>query len=107
MRFANELEMGLNTGTPQGDGISPELFILYLERATDDLKWEIGGEYIELSYAEIFVGDQETIQGIEEKIKRVYTKYDLNVNADKTCKSIYEKLKISVFSVVLLMKTKK
>ena len=63
-----------NTGIPQGDDISRKLFVLYMKRATDDLKWEIGGECIELSYADdqIFVVDQETIQRIEEKIKHIY-----------------------------------
>ena len=87
-----------NTGIPQGDDISRKLFVLYMKRATDDLKWEIGGECIELSYADdqIFVVDQETIQRIEEKIKHLYAKYDLSVNVDATARGSMKNCNISV-----------
>ena len=92
-----------NIGTPQGDGILPKLFVLYLKRKADDLKREFGRECIELSYADdqIFVGDQETIQGIEEKMKHIYGKYDLNVNVDKMARGSMRNCNLSILGSLI------
>ena len=52
-------------GTQQGDGISPKLFVLYLKKATGELKREIGRNNIELSYA-----DDQIFRSHSKKLKK-------------------------------------
>ena len=75
-----------NTGTPQGDGLSPVLFIIYLENALKNVRLESEHELLpnEVAYADDvdFVSMQEhrNVTEIQDKLKP----HQLNVNTDKT-----------------------
>ena len=75
-----------NTGTPQGDGLSPVLFIIYLEHALKNIRLQPEHELLpnEIAYADdvdfISMKEHRDVSVIQEKLKP----HDLNVNTDKT-----------------------
>ncbi|XP_029656189.1 uncharacterized protein LOC115230104 [Octopus sinensis] len=79
-----------NVETPQGDTLSPILFIVYLEAALRDLRVEIGcmdNQVVELIYADdldFITKDRKLIEIIMEKARTIFDKWSLNVNKEKT-----------------------
>ena len=82
----DKVSFNANTGTPQGDGLSPILFVIYLERALRDTRIEPEHEYLpnEVAYADdvdfISMEQHRDVDEIQAKLKP----YQLNVNTDKT-----------------------
>ena len=76
-----------NTGAPQGDGLSPVLFIVYLEHALKSVRPSIGisPEYPdEIAYADdVDFVDITTYRDVEE-VQSVLKPFSLFVNTDKT-----------------------
>ena len=84
-----------NVGTPQGDGLSPVLFTIYLEHAVKEVRTVIGEpkspleEKIprEIAYAEDV--DFVDLKYIDiDAVQRTLHRYNLKVNIDKTEKNI-------------------
>ncbi|XP_029654042.1 uncharacterized protein LOC115227307 [Octopus sinensis] len=79
-----------NVGTPQGDTLSPILFIIYLEAALRNLRAEIGymdNQVVELIYADdldFITENPKLIEIIMEKAKTILDKWSLKVNEEKT-----------------------
>ena len=76
-----------NIGTPQGDGLSPILFIIYLENALKDVRKEIQTK--EMTPSEVcYADDCDFITCSNyvdvDKIEPVLGRHDLNANKDKT-----------------------
>ena len=79
-------------GTPQGDGLSPILFIIYLEAVLRDLYSVVAVEH-DIVYADdtdFIVFSEEMITNLQEKAPLVFSKWSLQMNTSKT-----EILKIS------------
>lgn len=77
-----------NIGTPQGDSLSPVLFIIYLEHALKEVRGHTQTKEImdiptEIIYADDidFIGENHADVG---KIERILQNYNLKVNVDKT-----------------------
>ena len=75
-----------NTGTPQGDGLSPVLFIIYLENALRDVRTTPEHNEVppEIAYADdvefISLTGYRDVEKIQEKLRP----QQLNVNPDNT-----------------------
>ena len=75
-----------NTGTPQGDGLSPVLFIIYLENALKNVRLEPEHELLpnEVAYADdvdfVSMKEHRNVTEIQDRLKP----HQLNVNTDKT-----------------------
>lgn len=75
-----------NTGTPQGDGLSPVLFIIYLENALRDVRVNPEHKLLppEVAYADdvdfISLTEYRDVNNIQNKL----APHQLNVNIDKT-----------------------
>ncbi|RUS68769.1 hypothetical protein EGW08_023468 [Elysia chlorotica] len=92
-----------NVGTPQGDGLSPVLFIIYLEHALKEVRKVIGEpkspleEKIprEIAYADDvdFVGlEYIDIDAVQRTLHKIYNlKVNLKVNIAKTEKTLLSK----------------
>ncbi|XP_029654603.1 uncharacterized protein LOC115228070 [Octopus sinensis] len=79
-----------NFGTPQGDTLSPILFIVYLEAALRNLRAEIGymdNQVVKLIYEDdldFITENSKLIKIIMEKAKTILDKWSLKVNEEKT-----------------------
>ena len=75
-----------NTGTPQGDGLSPVLFIVYLEKALRDVRLQPDHVLLpsEVAYADdvdfVTLKEHRDVDDIQTKLRP----HQLNVNTDKT-----------------------
>ena len=83
-----------NTGTPQGYGLSPILFIVYLENALRDVRFQHELLPPEVAYADdvdfvSFTGHRD-VDDIQTKLKP----HQLNVNTDKTEYTSIERLPV-------------
>ena len=76
-----------NIGTPQGDSLSPVLFILYLEAALREIR-NLDDKNPELPTEVAFADDVDFISMVKhkdvEEVQTVLAKYNLLVNKDKT-----------------------
>ena len=83
---SDKIAFNANTGTPQGDGLSPILFVIYLERALRDIRTEPEHPLLpnEVAYADdvdfISIKEHRDIDTVQSKLKP----HQLNVNTDKT-----------------------
>ena len=84
-----------NVGTPQGDGLSPVLFTIYLEHALKEVRTVIGEPKSPLEEKiprEIAYADDVDFVGLEyidiDEVQRTLHRYNLKVNIDKTEKNI-------------------
>ena len=83
-----------NTGTPQGDGLSPVLFIIYLENALKNIRLQPEHELLpnEVAYADdvdfVSMTEHRNVTEIQDKLKP----HQLNVNTDKTEYTIIQRL---------------
>ena len=80
-----------NVGTPQGDGLSPVLFTIYLEHALKEVRTVIGepkSPSEEKIPREIAYADDVDFVGLEyidmDTVQRTLHRYNLKVNIDKT-----------------------
>ena len=80
-----------NVGTPQGDGLSPVLFTIYLEHALKEVRTVIGEPKSPLEEKiprEIAYADDVDFVGLEyidiDAVQRTFHRYNLKVNNDKT-----------------------
>ena len=80
-----------NVGTPQGDGLSPVLFIIYLEHALKEVRTVIGEPKSPLEEKiprEIAYAVDVDFVGLEyidiDAMQRTLHRYNLKVNIDKT-----------------------
>ena len=80
-----------NFGTPQGDGLSPVLFTIYLEHALKEVRTVIGEPKPPLEEKiprEIAYADDVDFLGLEyadiDAVQRTLHSYNLKVNIDKT-----------------------
>ena len=80
-----------NVGTPQGDGLSPVLFTIYLEHALKEVRTVIGEPKSPLEEKiprEIAYADDVVFVGIDiDAVQRTLHRYNLKVNIDKTEKN--------------------
>lgn len=79
--------MFTNVGVPQGDGISPLLFVTYPFHANQKLKEGLSVEVEDSSYADdqIFYSREETLVGeVKAKVKDVYQEFYPTVSEEKT-----------------------
>ena len=95
VRFENVLADPFTTtiGTPQGDGLSPVLFAIYLEKAMRDLRGQMPDRLLEdkdlpeeAIYADdvdFFSSSIERLDKIKELVPPTIGKYNLNANKDK------------------------
>ena len=83
---SDKVSFNANTGTPQGDGLSPILFVIYLERALRDIRIDPEHEFLpnEVAYADdvdfISMKEHRNVDTVQSKLKP----HQLNVNTDKT-----------------------
>ena len=83
-----------NNGTPQGDGLSPVLFIIYLSAVIEDLEDNLPLTFsmnddldITVNYADDldFINtDSQKLQMIEEIAPAIFAKWNLKMNISKT-----------------------
>ena len=75
-----------NTGTPQGDGLSPVLFIVYLENALRDVRLQLEHEFLPPEVACADDVDFISMKKIQRcwDIQAKLQPHQLNVNIDKT-----------------------
>ena len=80
-----------NVGTPQGDGLSPVLFTIYLEHALKEVRTVIGEPNSQLEEKiprEIAFADDVDFVGLEyidiDAVQRTLHRYNLKVNINKT-----------------------
>ena len=75
-----------NIRVPQGDGLSPVLFTIYLEAALRDVRIDLGNKELptELAYADDvdFVSEKGHVN--VNNVQRKLSRFNLNVNTDKT-----------------------
>ena len=73
---------------PQGDSLSPILFVVYLFKATETLSEELTFKNIyEITYADdqnFYSRDEGAINDIQKEIESSYAKFRLRVNKAKT-----------------------
>ena len=80
-----------NVGTPQGDGLSPVLFTIYLEHALKEVRTVIGKPKSPLEEKiprEIAYADDVDFDIDIDAAQRTLHRYNLKVNIDKTEKNI-------------------
>ena len=84
-----------NVGTPQGDGLSPELFTIYLEHALKEVRTVLGKPKSSLEEKiprEIAYADDVDFVGLKyidiDAVQRTLYRYNLKVNIEKTEKNI-------------------
>ena len=80
-----------NVGTPEGDGLSPVLFTIYLKHALKEVRTVIGEPKSSLEEKiprEIAYADDVDFVGLEyidiDAVQRTLHRYNLKVNIDKT-----------------------
>ena len=80
-----------NIGTPQGDSLSPVLFIIYLEHALKEIRSTfpiLEPDYQENLPREVIYADDVDFVGLEyidtKEVQKILQKYQLKVNTDKT-----------------------
>jgi len=95
VRFEDVLADPFTTtiGTPQGDGLSPVLFAIYLEKAMRDLRKQMPDRLLEdrdlpeeAIYADdvdFFSSSIDRLEKIKEHVPPTIGKYNLNANKDK------------------------
>ena len=75
-----------NIGTPQGDSLSPVLFVIYLEAALRELRQKLDKSMApdEVAYADDVDFISRNVHQDVQLIQDTLSKYNLKVNADKT-----------------------
>ena len=85
-----------NVGTPQGDSLSPVLFIVYLEAALREIR-EIHSKEEKIPTEMAYADDVDFISLIKHKdvseVSKILRKYNLIVNNDKTEKTVINRKK--------------
>ena len=83
-----EEELKTNIGAPQGDCPSPIIFLLYLSKATEEMKVNVQNQnFNEITYADdqnIYSSNKQTKENIQKIILKIYSKFNLKINLSKT-----------------------